>query len=196
MWHLLFFIGWIGVFILALGGILLGIVPGYISEYVNVFELNTKIIIIGISIFYFILFLKKISDIFDSGEEENYVMKNENGSIRITLSSIENLIKGIVKNADFIKESKIKGKIDKDDVKVVIKAGVNSIPDLNEEVNKLQKEIIEYIDRVAGITIKNVDIIVSKVVNNEVRALVPSKSSSVEVEVEGDDLDEDESFNK
>lgn len=173
MWYILFFLGWLGIFALSLGGILLGIIPGYIAEYINLYDFYTKIAIVGISVFYFILFLKKVSSLFDTGEEENYVIKNENGDIRITLSSIENLIKGIIKKTDFIKESKIRGKIEKEQVKIEIKAGVNSIPDLNDEVNKLQNEIIEYINRVAGIKIKNVDIIVSKVVNNEVRDLVP-----------------------
>lgn len=171
MWGLLFFIGWLGIFALSLGGAFLGVAPWFIKDFNGFETMEYKVTVILIAIFYFILFLKKAWSLFETKEEESYIIETDKGTIAITLSSINNMIKGVVRKQSYIKENKIRSVIGKEGVSVKLKIGVQSIDDLNEEMKKTQDLIISYVLKVAGITINAVNITVYKVEHSETENL-------------------------
>ncbi|BDU50058.1 alkaline shock response membrane anchor protein AmaP [Haliovirga abyssi] len=162
MWSLLFGIGWIGIFIMSLGTIFLALVPEYLQE-INFLSMNLRIWIISISVFYFILFIKKISEISKGKEEKSFMIETETGRLEITLGSIENIIQGLLKKSTFIKDIKIKSDLEDEGVKIGLKVSVESIENLNQELQKLQAYLISYTEKLAGIKIVGIDIKIVKV---------------------------------
>ncbi len=161
IWSFIFLIAWLGLFILSLGGIFVGISPSYLNEIINYDYF--RLILLGISIFYFIVFMKKVSSIFEVKEEKAFIIKNEQGNIGMTLSSIEHILKEIIKERDFIKDVKTKTSIEKEGILVKIKIAISSIENLNLEIEKIQVELKEYVEKMLGINVKEIDIVVVKV---------------------------------
>lgn len=162
MWSLFFGIGWIGIFIMSLGSIFLALVPEYLKE-INFLSMNFRLWIVSISIFYFILFIKKISNMSKDKDEKAFVIETATGKLEITLGSIENIIQGLLKKSTFIKDIKIKSNLADEGVKIGLKVSVDSIENLNQELQKLQADLISYTEKLAGIKIIGIDIKIIKV---------------------------------
>lgn len=161
IWSFVFLVAWLGLFLISLGGVFIGISPSYLMTVIN-YE-YFRILILGISIFYFILFMKKVSNIFEEKEEKAYIVKNEQGTIGMTLSSIEHILKEIVKIRDFVKDVKTKIMIEKEGISVKIKISILTIENLNIEIEKMQLQLKEYIEKMLGISVKEIDVVVVKV---------------------------------
>lgn len=162
MWKFLLFVGWIGIFILAAGGIFVGIFPSYL-EYAGEMDLAVRGIVILVSIFYFSLFMRKFSELFRKSDEKIIYFENEFGRLGISLNSIDSIIEGVLKNEYFIKDWKIKSINDKNHVKVQLRLGTDAVENINNEISKLQQMITENVERVTGIKIVSINVIVNRV---------------------------------
>lgn len=105
MWKkLVFFIGWLGIFIISLLGIVYVAVPDFVVRF-QLDGLTGDILILAISIIYLLICLLKLTTIFT--KEEGYVIKNENGEVKVSVDSIKNIIKEILKGDGDISNIKI-----------------------------------------------------------------------------------------
>ena len=100
----IFFFAWLGIFVLSIVGIVYVAVPGFLVKFnIDGFMWNAAVVVISL-IYLFISFLK-FTSLFS--KEEGYVIKNENGEVRISIDSIKNIIKEILNRDKDVRNVKI-----------------------------------------------------------------------------------------
>ncbi|MBZ4684039.1 MAG: hypothetical protein PWP46_1802 [Fusobacteriaceae bacterium] len=160
LWMFLFAIGWIGLGIMSLGAMFLAIFPKYFS-LINYYNINFRLIILGIGFFYFALFIEKLIRLFR--KEESYYLDTENGKIRITLSALNTLVKKEIAKRKNLKLIKMKNSINKKGVYIKIELEILETDNVALELKKIQEDIKNRTKEVFNIEVKSVDIITSKV---------------------------------
>lgn len=101
---IIFFFAWLGIFIISLLGIVYVTVPDFIVKFeIDTFMWNTIIVIV--SLLYLVVTILKFFTLFS--KEEGYVIKNENGEVKISVDSIKNMIKEVLKKDTDISNIKI-----------------------------------------------------------------------------------------
>ena len=89
----IFFFAWLGIFVLSVFGITYVAVPGFIVKFnIDGFMWNAAVIVV--SLIYLFISLLKFTTLFS--REEGYVIKNQNGEVRISIDSIKSIIKEIL----------------------------------------------------------------------------------------------------
>ena len=100
----IFFFAWLGIFVLSIVGIVYVAVPGFLVKFnIDGFMWNAAVVVI--SLIYFFISLLKFTSLFS--KEEGYVIKNENGEVRISIDSIKNIIKEILNRDKDVRNVKI-----------------------------------------------------------------------------------------
>ena len=100
----IFFFAWLGIFVLSVAGIVYVAVPGFIVKFnINGFMWNTTVVLV--SLIYLLISLLKFTTLFS--REEGYVIKNQNGEVRISIDSIKSIIKEILNRDKEVRNVKI-----------------------------------------------------------------------------------------
>lgn len=130
-------------------------------------ELDFNIVAYSIAIFYLLLSIEKFVSIFGKGVEKAYTFKLKSGKIIITYQAIEKIIKGIIFERAFIRESKIKITALKTGIKLKIKLVCEERENLAGEVSKLQEEILKTIEVITAVKAESAEIIIIDVIAKE-----------------------------
>lgn len=148
--------------------ILTNIVPyAFLSTYINAIKENSDYakIAVAIAAIFFLVSLRFLLSGVGRNKRTKAVEKtSELGSIIISLTSIESIILSAVKELDGIMEIKTAIERVGDNVKVALRAVVTperSIPELSAVIQARAKEAVE---RVAGIGVSSVEVMVENVV--------------------------------
>ena len=100
----IFFFAWLGTFVLSVFGITYVAVPGFIVKFnIDGFMWNAAVIVV--SLIYLFISLLKFTTLFS--REEGYVIKNQNGEVRISIDSIKSIIKEILNRDKEVRNVKI-----------------------------------------------------------------------------------------
>lgn len=100
----IFFFAWLGIFVLSVFGITYVAVPGFIVKF-NIDGFMWNAVVIVVSLIYLFISLLKFTTLFS--REEGYVIKNQNGEVRISLDSIKSIIKEILNRDKEVRNVKI-----------------------------------------------------------------------------------------
>ncbi len=124
---------------------------------ISLVSVSVLFILVGLYIFFRSMFSKKDVTEFSTNSTES-------GQIKISINTIENIAKNAIKKIEGIKESKILVKIDSDEsvsfLITIIIDGEKPIPEISEEI---QNNIKESIERITGLSVKRVHVVVSDV---------------------------------
>lgn len=101
---IIFFFAWIGIFALSITGFAYIVTPNYFAN-VDTTSLLFKIIVLNICLIYFIISLLKLFSNF--GKEEDYVIKNENGTVHISSDTVKSLVRELLLKDKDIKSLKV-----------------------------------------------------------------------------------------
>lgn len=147
----------VGIVIIALGVLL---IPQ--SRLVDWIRYDYKYVVVGSAVYLLVsLFLLLMSV---SGKDvESVVMLTEHGEIAVSIVTLENLAKSVINELRDIKEAKVKARIAKNQVVYYISIIVARdvvIPELSE---KLQKQVIEFVERNSGIKVAGIKVKVENV---------------------------------
>lgn len=100
----IFFFAWLGIFVLSIVGIVYVAVPGFLVKFnIDGFMWNAAVVVI--SLIYLFISLLKFTTLFS--REEGYVIKNQNGEVRISIDSIKSIIKEILNRDKEVRNVKI-----------------------------------------------------------------------------------------
>ncbi len=159
----LFFIGWIGIAILSIIGILTSIIPLY-SEVIDFHNLIFRASLFIGSLFYFLLFVEKLVGIFIK-DDKAYEFKGDKGFVKVSSSSVNNLIKSIVESNPNVKNVKVLSSQGKKGIKINLKLDINTLPNLTSEYSKIQEIIEHELKEKLNIDVEKIDIITNKLLH-------------------------------
>ncbi|WP_169736195.1 alkaline shock response membrane anchor protein AmaP [Caldanaerobius polysaccharolyticus] len=147
----------VSILIIALGVLL--IPQGRLVDWIR---FDYKYVVVGSAVYLLVsLFLLLMSA---SGKDvESVVMLTEHGEIALSIVTLENLAKSVINELKDVKEAKVKAHIVKNQVVYYISIIVARdvvIPELSE---KLQKQVIEFVERNSGIKVAAIKVKVENV---------------------------------
>jgi len=175
---LIFGIAWIGILVLSLGGICLGLMPKYLSM-VDMTGWNFRGVLIGLGVVYLLLFIEKFISLFE--KPKDYEVVTDNGRLRISPTTVNNLVKEVIDDYQTVKSVKISNKI-KGKRKVIVNLALEaySTPELQSELQEIQKEVKEKITRYLEVEVAEVRIKVKKVLKGKKNKIVNDKEEVIE----------------
>ena len=157
----IFFLAWIGVFILSLTGIVYVVMPKYFVQfntYIGTFGYD--MVVLGISIVYFIICLVKLFSLFE--REKDYVIKTEDGVVYISAATVTTFIRDLLSDDKDISNLKVdtfkKGR----KFNIKIKLDILSNGDVSGKSMSIQNEIKNKLADKMGIEVGNVQVKISK----------------------------------
>ena len=157
----IFFLAWIGVFILSLTGIVYVVMPKYFVQfntYIGTFGYD--MVVLGISIVYFIICLVKFFSLFE--REKDYVIKTEDGVVYISAATVTTFIRDLLSDDKDISNLKVdtfkKGR----KFNIKIKLDILSNGDVSGKSMSIQNEIKNKLADKMGIEVGNVQVKISK----------------------------------
>ncbi|MCJ8341809.1 MAG: alkaline shock response membrane anchor protein AmaP [Cetobacterium sp.] len=160
MWKkLVFFLAWIGIFILSIFGFIYTLVPNLLRIDTN--TLTFKIITLNICILYFIITMLKLFSLFT--KKEGYKVKNENGVIYISEDSIRSIVKTILDRDPDIKGARIKSGKSGGKLYVSVTLEILSNDNIAEKTNSIQGAIREELNSRLDLNVDRVEVKISKV---------------------------------
>ncbi|WP_297486836.1 alkaline shock response membrane anchor protein AmaP [uncultured Cetobacterium sp.] len=101
---IIFFFAWVGIFAMSIVGFAYMVMPSYFSN-IDTTSLLFKIVVLNICLIYFIISLLKLFSKFS--KEEDYVIKNENGTVHISTETVKSLVKELLSKDRDIRSLKI-----------------------------------------------------------------------------------------
>lgn len=101
---LIFFFAWVGIIIIAVTGIGYITMPQYFTT-IDTSSLMFKAVVFNICLIYICISILKLLSNFS--KEEDYVIKNEHGSVHISTDTVKNLIREILSKDSDIRGLKI-----------------------------------------------------------------------------------------
>lgn len=161
---LLFFIGWLGLGIMSLAGLLTSIIP----KYAFILDFNSWTFrggLFAISIFYLLLVVEKFTSIFIK-DDKGYEFTSEKGTIKVSALSVNNLIKEIVEENKHVKKVKVTSSHGKKGLKVNLSMEINTLPNLSKEYELIQETIISDLKEKLNIEVESININTSKLISN------------------------------
>lgn len=178
----LFFIGWIGIAILSIIGILTSIIPAY-SEIIDFHSLMFRAGLFIGSLFYFLLFVEKLVSIFVK-DDKAYEFKTDKGLVKVSSLSVNNLIKTIVETNPNVKNVKVFSSQGKKGIKINLKLDINTLPNLTSEYAKIQDIIEQELKEKLNIDVEKTDIITNKLLHTSKNSYSLEKTKSEDVKIE------------
>lgn len=158
---IMFFLAWLGIFILSLIGIVYVVVPKDLVQfdnYTNIF--NHNIIILAISILYFVICIVKLFSLFE--KTKDYAIKTEDGIIYISASTITSFIIELLKNDSDISNLKIDTHRRGKKFNITVKLDMSSNGDISGKSMSIQNEVKTKLAEKMGIDVGNVEVKISK----------------------------------
>ncbi|WP_410208409.1 alkaline shock response membrane anchor protein AmaP [Fusobacterium sp.] len=157
----IFFLAWIGVFLLSLIGIVYAAVPKYFVQFNKYVDTIGYSIIVGIiSIIYLVICIVKLCSLFERSKD--YTIKTENGIVYISSDTVTTFIKEkLAGNRDI---SNIKIDTYKSGTKFNVKIRLDMISDgtVSDKLERIQKEIKEDLSNEMGIEVGKVQVKISR----------------------------------
>ena len=134
MFQILFLLGWMGIFVGSIAGIIYGVAPEVF--YVQIAYLKEhQWIIYLISIFYLIISVEKFILIISKSSDKSYTFKLKNGKISISFLTIKN-----------------------EGVLLVLNLVCKETENLSGELMSFQEEIIKRVDSTMAIKVLNIKV--------------------------------------
>lgn len=160
----LFFVAWLGIFILSITGIVYAIYPNYFLVF-NISSFKMKIIILNISIIYLILTLLKLKSKFP--KKTDFEMDAPNGKIFISSDSIKSMVKESLSTDDSINLVKVETKKSgaRFDLMLHIESSLNT--NIADKTVAIQENIRKTIKKNIGIDINNIEVKLLKIKNQQ-----------------------------
>lgn len=157
---IIFFFSWIGIFFISLFGIAYIVAPSHFTN-IDTGSFLFKAVVFNICLVYiFVSILKLLSNF---KKQEDYVMKNEHGSVHISTDTVKNLIKDQLSQDRDIKSYKIdcgnKGK------KYFVKINLDLISNdsLSVKTIEIQENVKELLESKLDLKVDKIEVKISKV---------------------------------
>jgi len=160
----IFGIAWIGIFILAIGGIYVGLFPSYL-DIIDFNDLLTRVAIGGVSFIYLILFIEKVVRLFERPKELR--IKTPNGMLKISSNSINNIVKEAVNEYPKVRNSKVKNKTKGKKLKIFVSIDIMSSQSLSDDLKLIQQEIKDRIESYLDLSIADIELRVTKLTKDK-----------------------------
>ena len=157
----IFFLAWIGVFVLSLTGIVYVVMPKYFVQfntYIGTFGYD--MVVLGISIVYFIICLVKFFSLFE--REKDYVIKTEDGVVYISAATVTTFIRDLLSDDKDISNLKVDTYKQGRKFNIKIKLDILSNGDVSGKSMSIQNEIKNKLADKMGIEVGNVQVKISK----------------------------------
>lgn len=175
MFQLLFLIGWIGIFILSAVGVADSFMTDEIKKNMEVYETykyideyilkNISVIVLGTSVFYLVLSIKKFLSLFKGKEDKVYIFESESGLISLSYAAVECVIKKVIDDENYIIGRKIRIKEKRKKLILNVKIECESVEGVTEKIVALQRKIEREIDRITAIKTDKINIKVAKMID-------------------------------
>lgn len=161
---IIFFFAWLGIFIGSILGLVYVITPQYLS-FIDINSTVSKLIILNVSWIYLFITLLKLSSNFS--REKDYVIKNENGSVVISSSTIKTLIADILSRDKEIKDEKIE--CGNNGKKYFVKINMSMVSDssIAEKTTDIQNKIKNSLEDKLDLKIDDIEIKISKLITKK-----------------------------
>lgn len=159
----IFFIGWIGIGLLSVGGIGLALFQQNIGiDMLAVLKSRVfNFSLFGVSFFYILLFIEKTISLFVK-EDRGYEFKTETGMVSISENSLNSLIKEVVDQNTEVKNVKATSFKGKKGLNVSVRIDIEAIPNLSEKLNSIQVEVKDELIKKLNIEVEKIDIRANK----------------------------------
>ena len=161
----LFFIAWIGIFILSVAGIVFSVRPLdqrlLLSFKPDQLQHPIYVVFLGISIVYFVLSLIKFFSLFN--RTNGYLINGSNGEVLVSTESIKSIIKESLENDNEVKNLKILcGKSGKK-YKITLFIDLHTTRSIAEKSAEIQQLIKNELSKRLELEISVVEIKISKI---------------------------------
>lgn len=180
---LLFFIGWVGMAVISLAGMLTSIIPKY-AELVDFNSWTFRGGLFIICLFYFLLVIEKVTSIFIK-DDKAYEFSTEKGLIKVSAISVNNLIKEIAENNKNIKKVKVKSSQGKKGLKISMDIEILTLPNLSKEYEHIQNVITANLKEKLNIDVDTINIHTSKLISNGNVNIKEAKTEQSQEEARG-----------
>lgn len=157
----IFFLAWIGVFLLSLIGIVYAAVPKYFVQFNKYVDTIGYSIIVGIiSVIYLIICIVKFCSLFERSKD--YTIKTENGVVYISSDTVTTFIREKLAGSRDISNIKIDTYKRGSKFNVKIRLDMISDGSVSDRLEKIQKEIKQDLSEQMGIEVGKVQVKISK----------------------------------
>lgn len=165
---LLFFIGWIGLGVMSLAGMLTSIIP----KYAEVLDFSSWFFRGGlflVSLFYLLLVVEKFTSLFIK-DDKGYEFSSEKGTIKVSAISVNNLIKEIVEENKNVKKVKVSSSHNKNGLKIDLSIEILTLPNLSREYELIQETISSNLKEKLNLEVDSININTSKLISGGSKA--------------------------
>lgn len=162
-----FFLAWIGIFILSIMGIVYVLVPEYLvqfNRYTN--TLGYNIIVLGISVLYFMICLLKLFSLFE--RTKDYEIKTEDGVVYVSASSVTNFVIETLSNDEEIRNLRVKTEKKGKKFNLLLSLDLISNGNVSGKSNAIQNEIRNKIATKMGLEVGEIKIKISKLTDGKI----------------------------
>ncbi len=173
----IFAIAWIGIFVLSLGGIYIGIFPSSI-KLIPFGTIMVRGIFIGVSLIYILLFVEKLIKLFERPKE--LIMKTPNGVLKISSTSVNNIVKEVLGEHTRVKNLKVKNKTNGKKLKVFVSIDIMSSQSLSNELSVIQNDIKERIENYLDLNITDIELRVTKIIKDKNKDIKVTQDKPIE----------------
>lgn len=161
----LFFLAWLGIFLIGLFNIVYIVVPSLIQKYVVISPFLLEISILALSVLYMLLAIYKFFSQFERSKD--YQVSTPNGMVVISSATINRTVSDVLQKNFPVAHSKVKSHNGRKGVSLDIKMDMLLQGNIQETVQKVQAKIIEEVQDKLGIQIKHMKVRLLKVQSQE-----------------------------
>lgn len=161
----LFFLAWLGIFLIGLFNIVYIVVPSLIQKYVVISPFLLEISILALSVLYMLLAIYKFFSQFERSKD--YQVSTPNGMVVISSVTINRTVSDVLQKNFPVAHSKVKSHNGRKGVSLDIKMDMLLQGNIQETVEKVQAKIIEEVQDKLGIQIKHMKVRLLKVQSQE-----------------------------
>lgn len=157
---LIFGLSWLGILVAASCGVYLSIFPEVLTK-IDFHEVLVRGGILGISSIYIILFFEKTILLFQRPKE--IAIKTQNGILKISSSSINNIIKEAVLGHPKVRNVKVKNFAKRKKLKIIAIIDIASNPELSKDLAEIQGEIKKRVEGYLDLEVSGIELKVNKI---------------------------------
>lgn len=157
----IFFLAWLGIFILSITGIVYVIVPQYLVQfntYVGTFSYD--LIILLISVLYFIVSILKFFSLFE--KTKDYEIKTEDGVVYISSASVTSFIRELLSKDKEISNLRVETSKKGKKFNIKIRLDMISNGNISGKSSSIQNEIKSKLADRMGLQVGNIEVKISK----------------------------------
>ena len=162
----IFFLAWLGIFILSITGIVYVVMPKYFVQF-NTYmgTLSYDLVVLGISVIYFIICIVKFFSLFE--KTKDYAIKTEDGIVYISAATVTSYIRELLSTDKEISNLKVDTFKQGKKFNILVKLDMLSNGNVSGKSMSIQNEIKSKLADKMGIEIGNVQVKISKLALKE-----------------------------